>query len=165
MMGRKEKMERLPESILRAVMGEEPEPPKKKRNDPAQHWTPAVLLERAAYLRKLARAGDGSASETIGEYPQHKAMLSFRARSGEVEVHDEWADLFVVLAGAATLVVGGTVVGARVIAPGETRGDAIEGGLHQNLRVGDVVHVPAGTPHQFLLAGDKTVTSLVMKIK
>jgi mannose-6-phosphate isomerase-like protein (cupin superfamily) len=158
-------MERIPENILRAVIGEDPEPLKKKRKDPAQHWTPAVLLERAAYLRKLARAGDGSASETIGEYSQHKAMLSFRARSGEVEVHDEWADLFVVLAGVAALVVGGTVIGARVIAPGETRGDAIEGGLRQELRAGDVAHVPAGTPHQFLLAGDKTVTSLVMKIR
>ncbi len=158
-------MERIPENILRAVMGDEPAPPKKKRNDPAQHWTPPVLLERGAYLRKLARAGNGSASEVIGEFPQHKAMLSFRARSGEVEVHDEWADLFVVLAGMATLVVGGTVTGACVIAPGETRGESIEGGIHQNLRMGDVVHVPAGTPHQFLLAGDKTITSLVMKIR
>jgi mannose-6-phosphate isomerase-like protein (cupin superfamily) len=158
-------MERLPENLLRAVMGEEPAPPKKKRTEPAQHWTPAVLLERAGYLRKLARAGDGSASETIGEFPQHKAMLSFRARSGEVEVHEEWADLFLVLAGAATMVVGGTVVGAHAIAPGETRGASIEGGMHQNLRGGDVVHVPAGTPHQFLLSGDKSVTSLVIKIK
>jgi len=158
-------MERLPENILRAVIGEEPAPPKRKRNDPAQHWTPAVLLERAAYLRKLARAGNGSASETIGEFPQHKAMLSFRARSGEVEVHGEWADLFVVLAGMATLVVGGTVINARAVAPGETRGESIDGGVHQNLRAGDVVHVPAGTPHQFLLSGDKTVTSLVMKIR
>lgn len=146
-------------------MGEEPEPPKKRRNDPAQHWTPAVLLERAAHLRKLARAGDGSASETIGEYPQHKAMLSFRARSGEVEVHDEWADLFVVLAGVATMVVGGTVIGAREIGPGETRGDAIEGGMRQEMRAGDVLHIPAKTPHQVLLDGDKTVTSLVIKIK
>jgi mannose-6-phosphate isomerase-like protein (cupin superfamily) len=161
-----ETMERIPENILRAVMGEEPEPPKKKkRNDPAQHWTPAVLLERVAYLRKLARAGDGQASETIGEYPQHKAMLSFRSRSGEAEVHDEWADLFVVLAGAATMVVGGTVVGARQIAPGETRGEAIEGGVQQEMRAGDVLHVPAKTPHRVLLSGDKTIASLVIKIR
>jgi len=159
-------MEKLPESLLRMVMGEEAaEPKKKKRSDPAQHWTPAVLLERAGYLRKLARAGNGSASETIGEFPNHAAMLSFRARSGEVEVHEEWADLFVVLAGTATLVVGGAVAGARLIGPGETRGDSIEGGVEQDLRAGDVAHVPAGTPHQFLLAGDKTITSLVMKIR
>ncbi|MGP8252440.1 MAG: cupin domain-containing protein [Terracidiphilus sp.] len=41
----------------------------------------------------------------------------------------------------------------------------MEGGVRQELRAGDVVHVPAGTPHQFLLAGDKAVTSLVMKIR
>lgn len=159
-------MERIPENILRAVMGEEPKPPKKKkRNDPAQHWTTAVLLERTAYLRKLARAGDGQASETIGEYSQHKAMLSFRARSGEAEVHEEWADLFVVLAGAATMVVGGTVVAARETAPGETRGDAIEGGIRQEIRAGDVVHIPAKTPHMVLLSGDKSIASLVIKIR
>ena len=65
-----------------------------------------MLLERAAYLRKLARAGDGQASETLHEYPQHRAMLSFRSRNGEVEVHEKWADLFFVMAGAATLVTG-----------------------------------------------------------
>jgi len=159
-------MERLPENLLHAIVGEEPAlPKKKKRADPAQHWTPAVLLERAAYLRKMARAGDGSASETIGEYPNHKAMLSFRARSGEVEVHEEWADLFVVLAGAGSMVVGGRVEGERVIGPGEIRGDAIEGGTRLELHAGNVIHVPAKTPHLVLLTGDKTLTSLVIKIR
>ncbi len=72
---------------------------------------------------------------------------------------------FVVLSGAATLVTGGTVVKAHTIAPGETRGDSIEGGHAQELRQGDVVHVAAGTPHQFLVSGEKTITSLVLKIQ
>ena len=87
------------------------------------HWSPAVLLERAAYLRKLAKHSDGSASETLKEYPQHCAMLSFRSRDGEAEVHERFADLFCVLAGKATLVTGGSVLAARTVAPGETRGD------------------------------------------
>jgi len=33
------------------------------------------------------------------------------------------------------------------------------------LRAGDVAHVPAGLPHQMLVAGETTVTSLVMKIE
>jgi len=57
------------------------------------------------------------------------------------------------------------VAGAREIAPGETRGTAIEGGERQTLRAGDLAHVPAGTPHQMLLAGDSTVTCLVMKVQ
>jgi mannose-6-phosphate isomerase-like protein (cupin superfamily) len=139
--------------------------PKRPRRGPVDHWAPHILLERAAYLRKMARAGNGSASETLREYPGHKAMLSFRSRSGEVEVHEKFADLFCVLTGAATLVTGGTVTGARTIAPGETRGEAIEGGTRQELKAGDVAHVPAGIPHQMLLSGDKSLTCFVLKIQ
>jgi hypothetical protein len=84
----------------------------------------------------MAKHGDGSASETLKEYPQHFAMLSFRSRSGEVEVHERFADLFCRAAGAATLVTGGTVTGARIVAPGETRGESIEGGTRQKSAAG-----------------------------
>lgn len=131
----------------------------------ADHWTPAILLERAAYLRKLAKAGDGQASEPLKEYPQHAAMVSFRARNGEAELHENFADLFYVLDGRATLVTGGTVAGAETIGPGEIRGVAIEGGVRQDLRTGDVAHVPAGVPHQMLVPSEKTFTSLVLKIQ
>src|ERR1035437_788861 len=131
------------------------------------HWTSAVLLERAAYLHKLARQGAGSAGETLKEYPRHCPMLSFRSRDGEAEVHENFADVFYVLDGRATLVTGGAVVGARLTKPGETRGDSIEGGIEgvvrQELRAGDVAHVPAGLPHQMLVAGEQTVTCLGMK--
>ena len=129
------------------------------------HWTAAVLLERAAYLHKLARQGDGSAGETLKEYPRHCAMLSFRSRDGEAEIHENFADVFYVLEGRATLVTGGTVAGARLIKPGETRGTSVEGGMRQELRAGDVAHVPAGLPHQMLVVGEQTVTCLVMKVQ
>jgi mannose-6-phosphate isomerase-like protein (cupin superfamily) len=150
---------------------EEPLPTQAKarkcKDDPphADHWSAPVLLERAAYLRKLAKAGDGQASETLQEYPQHAVMLSFRGRDGVAELHENFADLFVVLDGRATLVTGGTVVGPETIAPGEIRGVSIDGGQHQQLRAGDIAHVPAGVPHQMLVSGDKTFTSFVMKIQ
>jgi mannose-6-phosphate isomerase-like protein (cupin superfamily) len=131
----------------------------------SDHWTSAVLLERAAYLHKLAKHGDGSAGETLKEYPRHCAMLSFRSRDGEAEAHENFADVFYVLEGRATLVTGGTIVGARVVKPGETRGDSIEGGARQEMRAGDVAHVPAGLPHQMLVAGEQTVTCLVVKVE
>jgi mannose-6-phosphate isomerase-like protein (cupin superfamily) len=138
---------------------------KRKQAPHADHWSAAVLLERAAYLSKLAKHGDGSASEMLKEYPQHCAMLSFRSRDGEAEVHENYADVFYVLEGRATLVTGGTVAGARLVGPGETRGSSVEGGVRQELRAGDVAHVPAGLPHQMLVAGDKTVTCLVLKVE
>jgi len=147
-----------------------PSPARKRkasREEPPclDHWTPPILLERAAYLRKLAKLSDGSASETLHEYPQHHTMLSFRNRDGVVEQHAEFADLFYVLDGRAVLVTGGEIVGARIIAPGEVRGASIDGGLRQELRVGDMAHVPAGLPHQMLLSGDRTLTCFVIKIK
>lgn len=158
-------MDRLEKAILNEVNLDDVGPQTRAPRSPVDHWSPAVLLERAAYLRKMAKHGDGSASETLKEYPQHFAMLSFRSRDGEAEVHERFADLFCVLAGSATLVTGGVVAKARVVAPGETRGAAIEGGERQTLRAGDLAHVPAGTPHQMLLAGDTTITCLVMKVQ
>jgi mannose-6-phosphate isomerase-like protein (cupin superfamily) len=137
----------------------------RKQTLQSDHWSAAVLLERAAYLRKLAKHGDGSASETLKEYPRHCAMLLFRSRDGEAEVHENFADVFYVLDGRATLVTGGTVMGARLTGPGEMRGSSVEGGARQELRAGDVAHVPAGVPHQMLVAGDKTVICLVMKVE
>jgi mannose-6-phosphate isomerase-like protein (cupin superfamily) len=154
----------LSKEILKDVVLEEVAPKVVRRN-PMDHWSPAVLLERAAYLRKMAQHGDGSAGETLKEYPQHCAMLSFRSRDGEAEIHQNFADVFYVLGGSATLVTGGTVAGARTVGPGETRGESIEGGMRQELRVGDLAHVPAGLPHQMLVAGEKTITCFVMKIQ
>jgi mannose-6-phosphate isomerase-like protein (cupin superfamily) len=160
-----DKMDLLSKQILKDVNLDELDPEPRRPRNPVDHWSPAVLLERAAYLRKLAKHGDGSASETLKEYPQHCAMLSFRSRDGEAEVHEKFADLFCVLAGKATLVTGGVVNGARTVAPGETRGTSIEGGARQAMRAGDFAHVPAGTPHQLLVKAEDTISCLVIKAK
>jgi mannose-6-phosphate isomerase-like protein (cupin superfamily) len=166
-------MDRYSEKILREILPAEKEivphakHPKSSGKDVLRldHWSPPILLERAAYLRKLAKAGDGQASETLKQYPGHATMLSFRSRDGEAELHEKYADIFHVLAGKATLVTGGVISGARIIGPGETRGERIEGGSRQDLRAGDLAHVPAGLPHQMLVAGDNTFTAFVVKIK
>ena len=159
--------------ILKELLGTEREIPqlvrkaKQQKDEPphADHWSAAVLMERAAYLRKLAKHSDGQASETLKEYPGHATMLSLRGRDGVAELHESFADIFYVLEGRATLVTGGTVVGAETVAQGEVRGSAIDGGTRMELRAGDVAHVPAGVPHQMLVPGDKTFTSFVVKIE
>jgi mannose-6-phosphate isomerase-like protein (cupin superfamily) len=155
--------------ILRDVNLEEISPRQKRSADEdgqaADHWSPAVLLERAAYLRKLARYGNGSASEVIKEYPHYSVALSFIGRSGDAEVHHAYSCMFQILAGAATLVTGGNVVRSRSAGTGEIVGSSIEGGTTQELRQGEVAHVPAGVAHQFLIAGEKSITCLVVKIR
>ena len=151
--------------ILKAVIGEEPAPRPTPIISPVDHWTPPVLLERARYLRELARNGEGVASEILRQYPQHYASLTFRNRSGDAELHEKFTDMFLILAGTTTLVTGGRVLGARQVGPGETRGVSIEGGIRMQPRVGEVAHIPAGIPHQMLIEGNNTVTYLAMKLQ
>jgi quercetin dioxygenase-like cupin family protein len=74
---------------------------------------------------------------------------SRRTAPGMAEVHDHDTDLIYVLEGSATFVTGGRVRSPRVTAPGEVRGASIEGGETRELSRGDVIVVPAGTPHWF----------------
>jgi glc operon protein GlcG len=74
---------------------------------------------------------------------------SRRAGPGQAEVHLRDDDIIYVLEGGATLVTGGTAVNAKVTAPDELRGERIDGGETRQLAKGDVITVPAGTPHWF----------------
>jgi glc operon protein GlcG len=72
-----------------------------------------------------------------------------RNGTGQVEVHDRETDVIYVVDGEATIVTGGTMVGGKVTATGQSRGTDIQGGRSQHLAKGDVVVIPAGIPHWF----------------
>jgi mannose-6-phosphate isomerase-like protein (cupin superfamily) len=129
------------------------------------HWTPAQLLERAQHLRQQAAQGDGSASETLEKYPHHYTMLAFRSHNGGGELHENYADIFYILDGNATVVTGGALVDRHASAPGEVRGSSVDGGSRQDVNAGDVVHIPAGITHQMLLPEGGTVTYFVVKVQ
>lgn len=74
---------------------------------------------------------------------------SRRVLPGQAEVHTKDTDLIHVLEGSATFVTGGRAVDLRNTAPDEWRGTSIEGGETRTLGPGDVIVVPAGTPHWF----------------
>ena len=127
------------------------------------HWSSPVLLERLAYLRKLARFGDGTASEELKAFPGHSAMLSVRLRSGTIEISEEFSQLFIVLEGRATVVKGSEVEATS--GTGQAKYSCTSDRSKQELRAGDVIHIAAGTPYQMQLAGDKTLGCLVIRIK
>lgn len=74
---------------------------------------------------------------------------SRREGPGMAEVHTRDTDIIHVLSGTATFVTGGTVVGGKTTAPDELRGASIESGERRHIGKGDVLIVPAGTPHWF----------------
>ena len=84
-----------------------------------------------------------------GEGRNYMIHASRREKSGQAEVHTKDADLIRVVDGEAMFVTGGTVVDGKSIAADELRGASIRDGQEIKLAKGDVVIVPAGTPHWF----------------
>ncbi|HEX9799259.1 MAG TPA: heme-binding protein [Thermoanaerobaculia bacterium] len=105
----------------------------------------AELTHFAAADVVAAFAAGKPLSENVG----FKVHASRREKAGEAEVHTLDTDVMYVLEGEAVLVLGGTVVEPRTVTPTEIRGNSIEGGEVHPLRKGDVLVIPAGTPHWF----------------
>ena len=64
------------------------------------------------------------------------------------ELHDASDDVYYVLEGTATLVLGGRLDEPKEIEPGEWRSATINGGQTFQISKGDLIVVPRGTPHQ-----------------
>ncbi len=104
------------------------------------------------------------ASETIATEGNRTFMVAHREGSGIPEWHEKQADIIFISAGQITMVYGGTILDAKVTAPGEMRGTSIQGGTEAKLGPGDVLHVPAKVPHQMMLAPGAQVTYFVTKV-
>jgi quercetin dioxygenase-like cupin family protein len=99
----------------------------------------------AATMKKAAPLADGPNLRVSGGF-----RPSARADASPVaEVHANEADLFYVVEGSATQVLGGTVIDGKQTAPGQIRGPKTEGGQTYRLDRGDIMWVPAGMPHWF----------------
>jgi mannose-6-phosphate isomerase-like protein (cupin superfamily) len=128
------------------------------------HLTQSQLLEQAKQLEPKA-TGSGSASAKLSDYHNHYTMISLRTKNGGAEIHLQYADIFIVLRGKATLVTGGTVADPQTVSPGEIRGTAINGGARLTLAKGDFVHIPANVPHQLLLENNSEFVYFVIKVQ
>jgi mannose-6-phosphate isomerase-like protein (cupin superfamily) len=84
-------------------------------------------------------------------------VLAQRRGAGEVEVHEKTNHVFIVVEGEATFVTGGTLVGARETAPGQRRAKSVQGGEIHHLTKGDVITIPAKTPHWFKEVPTQTI--------
>ena len=108
-------------------------------------------LEAVRYFSADNVARSFASGAVLDAQPGSNYMIhtSRRTAPGMAEVHEHETDLIYVMEGAATFVTGGTVVAPKTTAPGEIRGESIEGGETRHLSKGDVIVVPAGTPHWF----------------
>jgi mannose-6-phosphate isomerase-like protein (cupin superfamily) len=120
-----------------------------------------------AQIEALTQKGktSGSSGTKLGDYQSHNISLSVRSSSGGAEVHAHYDDVFVVTEGKATLITGGTVIDGKTENDGETKGTGILNGKSQVIAIGDVVHIPAGTPHQIMIADGDVYGAIVIKVR
>jgi len=104
------------------------------------------------------------ASQALADFGAYNALIAHREGSGEAEWHDNAADLMVIQSGACTLILGGTIKGGHSTGPGETRGASIDGGQSYPVGPGDIINIPAKTPHQMILPAGGQITYFVWKV-
>jgi len=129
------------------------------------HLTQSEILEKAQALDSKAKGAEGAAAIKLNDYQNHYTMISLRHKNGGAEVHENFADLFFVVQGKATLLSGGEVQDAKIASSGEIRGTAVKGGSSTPLKEGDFIHIPAGVSHQLLVADGDTFLYFVVKVK
>jgi mannose-6-phosphate isomerase-like protein (cupin superfamily) len=126
-------------------------------------WNPSAIEQHEATLKKHV-APDHSSRETLADYGDHRFRLLYRDADGLPEEHDQIVDVVMVHSGEATLMVGGTMAGKKGSAEtGEYVGTALAGGESHPLAAGDIVHIPAGIPHSFLVPAGKHITYVLLK--
>jgi len=130
------------------------------------YWSVTSLSEKVPMLAQQAASDSHHvAVQQLGDFPNDTALLVHRDANGAPEWHETQVDVVFIQSGNATLVVGGTLLNADTVASHEKRNGTIEGGVRQKVSAGDLIRIPAKTPHQFLLDGSKELTYLVVKVK
>lgn len=123
-----------------------------------EKWTKATAADAARSVASVY-------PQAIGAYGNHHTMITTRVKTGEAEQHRDWIDIFVAVAGEATLVSGGHLESPRAIGPGEQRGSSVADGVSELLKPGAVVHIDPEIPHQLILSDGGSFTYFVIKVK
>jgi mannose-6-phosphate isomerase-like protein (cupin superfamily) len=135
--------------------------------DPAEFvlWKAADLkgYEKTLHARLDA---DHAANQRLSDYDGHDeghaAFVVHREGTGPAEAHQTIAHLVYVISGEASLVVGGTMVGEKTLAPEHISGASVTGGQTTRIAAGDVLHIPAKAPHWFKMAPGTQITYLMV---
>ena len=132
----------------------------------SEYWSNASIDQAVQKLdAKAATDPHRVGTQQLADYPNDAVLLAHRQGDGQAEWHENQVDVIFVRSGTATLILGGTMANSETVAPHEKRSATIEGGTREKLSAGDVVRIPARTPHQLLLDGSREFTYFVVKVK
>src|SRR5262245_7383053 len=123
----------------------------------------ADVTALAAKAKSERKEGQGMVFQPIFSLAPWDVNLEYRAAVASANVHEREAELFYVIDGSATMVVGGKLVNEKRTNPQNRTGTGVEGGTSRRVAKGDFILVPENTPHWFS-AIDGTITLMSLHI-
>jgi len=119
------------------------------------------LIDKA----KADRKGDAPlVPEPILSLAPYRAQLEYRPGISPAAVHEKDAELMVVLEGTGNIVTGGKLVDEKRNNANNLGGSSIAGGNSQAVVKGDMLIVPANTPHQVIPTGGAPIVLMTMHV-
>ncbi len=119
---------------------------------------PAMYVDQAKVVEVFTKGGALASGEGF------TASGARRTAAGQVEVHEKETDIFLITEGSATFVTGGKMIDGKLSRAGQWLGSDIEGGIIHQLKKGDFITIPAGTPHWFKEVPASGVTYYMVKV-
>jgi mannose-6-phosphate isomerase-like protein (cupin superfamily) len=119
-----------------------------------------------AELEKSLRNENKTEDLTGGEGTQLRVAVQHDKKrdTAEAESHDDSDDVYYVLEGSAQLTLGGKLENPREISTGEWRAARIVGGQAFEIKKGDLIVVPRGTPHHRVNSPGKEFSLILIKV-
>ncbi|HMJ09569.1 MAG TPA: hypothetical protein VK468_11220 [Pyrinomonadaceae bacterium] len=117
-------------------------------------------LERTLSVDNKVEDLTGGAGTQLRVAVQHDKLRE----NADAELHDDSDDVYYVLEGTAKLTLGGTLDAPREASPGEWKSAKIIGGSVYEIKKGDLIIVPRGTPHQRNSIKGKEFSMILIKV-
>ncbi len=114
---------------------------------------------------KADRKGDAPlVAEPILSLAPYRAQLEYRPGTSPAAVHEKDAELMVVLEGTGNIVTGGKLTEEKRTNANNLSGSSITGGSSQAVVKGDMLIVPANTPHQVIPTGGAPIVLMTLHV-
>lgn len=111
--------------------------------------------ELAEVLRKATATTGGMTTSAVADTDQYRVNIVHRARPAGALAHAGNTELHYIIEGSGTIVTGGTIAKAPA-------GNTIENGETRRVSKGDVIIIPANSPHWYSVV-DGTIAYLEVR--
>jgi hypothetical protein len=128
-------------------------PPNKSAPPPPAEPKPFISAKELAEILAKGdathQAGQSMPNTALLRMASYTANLEYKTSVGTASTHEKEAELFVVIEGSGTLVLGGKLTNESRRDANNLTGTGIEGGTSKSVAKGDMFIVPENTAHWF----------------